>query len=73
MLLQQANQLEVDGLHFADQPDVDLLAGGQAVRPPAGPSSSASLPESPTALPPWWLISPTISLLIFPTRTISTI
>src|SRR2546427_728679 len=36
-------------------------------------SSPASFPESPTALPPWWLIRPTIALLILPTRTISTI
>src|SRR2546426_174952 len=36
-------------------------------------SSPASFPESPTALPPWWLIKPTIALLILPTRTISTI
>src|SRR5262249_42908537 len=35
--------------------------------------SVPSLPERPTALPPWWLISPTISLLIRPTRTISTL
>src|SRR5712692_1393420 len=35
--------------------------------------SEPSLPESPTALPPWKLIRPTISLLILPTRTISTI
>src|SRR5438093_465792 len=33
----------------------------------------ASLPEMPIALPPWWLMSPTISLLILPTSTISTI
>src|SRR5262245_24647673 len=33
----------------------------------------ASLPDRPTARPPWWLIRPTISLLIRPTRTISTI
>src|SRR5881392_3602764 len=36
-------------------------------------SSPASLPESPTAFPPWWSIRPTIALLILPTRTISTI
>src|SRR5437667_1138187 len=36
-------------------------------------SSPASLPDSPTALPPWWSIRPTIALLILPTRTISTI
>src|SRR6267143_1230081 len=35
--------------------------------------SPASFPERPTALPPWWLMSPTICLLILPTRTISTI
>src|SRR5581483_5821395 len=32
-----------------------------------------SFPERPTARPPWWLIRPTISLLMRPTRTISTI
>src|SRR5213594_799989 len=36
-------------------------------------SSPASFPESPTALPPRWLIRPTMALLILPTRTISTI
>src|SRR5881296_3367673 len=36
-------------------------------------SSPASLPDSPTALPPWWSIRPTMALLILPTRTISTI
>src|SRR5439155_8580607 len=33
----------------------------------------ASLPESPIARPPWWLMRPTMSLLILPTSTISTI
>src|SRR5947208_17072593 len=33
----------------------------------------ASFPDRPTAWPPWWLMSPTICLLILPTRTISTI
>src|SRR6266849_4479943 len=33
----------------------------------------ASLPERPIARPPWWLMRPTMSLLILPTSTISTI
>src|ERR1700693_4088300 len=36
-------------------------------------TSEPSLPLSPTARPPWRLIRPTISLLILPTSTISTI
>ena len=36
-------------------------------------SRSPSLPLSPTALPPWRLMRPTIALLILPTSTISTI
>ena len=64
----------VDAAHLADQADVDLgpvrpVTGGHLA--PRG-CSSPSLPERPTARPPWRLIRLTISLLILPTSTIST-
>src|SRR5436305_439122 len=46
---------------------------GSVLTSSTSPTRPASFPDRPTAWPPWWLMSPTICLLILPTRTISTI
>ena len=66
------------GLIAATSPTMPMSSSSPAAAP--GPlmrilrarMSSPSLPDKPTACPPWRLIRLTISLLVFPTRTIST-
>ena len=71
--IEQLDDLRVDALDLADEADVDVLA---VVAPSCSSilrawMNAPSWPVSPTALPPCWLMSPTISWLSSPS-TIST-